>query len=326
VSAIVFVIGVVLCFFGSKTAETTGEQIFAMKSGDDRVYTYEFTKADKIKIDVTNADINVICGKGRASYVEIVNFNENLSNYTANNAIITFKETVKVEDIAGLWESGVSFKGLRYILRPVPADKQKTVNIYLAEGVEIKAFDIQLQKGIVSVEGVKTLTDYHVNIESGKVLFTDVTTESGIDIVTKGDISTDVKFTRVSCDFLTLNARRAKFFGESFTSNLCELAVSAGSAAFEYIPKNPEYTVEIDSKGKLEVDGVLYIDKFSYPPKEEEPAPEEPEKPEDETEEEAPEPSALKILGEDFSVSLTTPAGIVPEEPADTTQDTTAVQ
>ena len=300
ISGIVFLVGVIICLVGVGVSTSTGEQIYASKIGDDRGYVYDFSQVDKIKLSVTDANINIYGGSER-SYIEIINFNENLCSYTGNNAMITFRETATVDDIQGIWESGLSFKGLRYILRPVPHDKNKTVNVYVGNSEDIKSFDIDLEIGNVRITGLKTVSDYDINIYSGKIYFENVSTESSIDIKATGDMSTDVTFNSVRADILTLNAKRTKFIADELTSNQCEIKVVAGSASFDYVPLSSAYTVDIRTMGKLTVDKEVYPDKYSYPPKDAPAA-----SPEDG---ESSEPSVLKIEGNDVTVTLNTPAG-----------------
>ncbi len=300
VSAIIFGVGLIICLIGALVASGDGEQIYSAKIGEDRGYVYNFGdgKTDKIKINVTDANINIYGGSDK-SCVEVLNFNENLCSYSGNNAMVTFREATQVDDITGIWESGLSFKGLRYILRPVPADKEKTVNIYLESEEQVKAFDIKLERGTVTVKDLSTLADYNISLESGKVIFENVSTDSSIDVSASGDISTDVIFNGVSADMMTLNAKRAKFTSDKVTFGECEMNVTVGSASFEFVPKAELYTVEIATKGKLTVDGGIYPDRYVYPETED--------SDKDEPDEETPV-SSLKIAGEDFTVNLVTPA------------------
>ena len=299
VSGIIFAVGVIICLVGVGVSASDGEQIYSAKIGDERGYTYKFEngETDKIKISITDANVNVY-GGSESSYVEVINFNENNTGYTANNSMITLRETDKVEDITGMWESGISFKGLRFLLRPPVADKQKTVNIYLAKEEYVKAFDIKIAKGNVSFSSIGTVTDYHISVESGKISFADISTESTIDIKAGGEVSTDISFVRVSADTVTVNAKRAKFEGESFVSDSCEMNITVGTVAFSYQPLAETYTVDIATKGKLTVNGTGYLDKYVYPEKDTNEDPPE--------EGEEAEPSALKLVGEDLYVNITT--------------------
>ena len=306
ISGIIFTLGAVICLIGVAVSSSTGEQIYAAKIGEERGYTYDFSGIDKVKLSVTDADINIYGGCEK-SYIEVINFNENLCSYTGNNAMVTFRETATVDSVAGVWESGLSFKGLRYILRPVPGDKQKTVNVYLSSDEHIQSFDIDLETGNVRVTELKTVTDYDISIQSGKIYFEDVTTESSIDIKAEGDMSTDVTFNGVSADIMTLNAKSATFTADEFVSASCEMKVTAGSATFDFVPKTELYTVNITTMGKLTVDGRVYPDKYTYPQNDAPAA--------DPEDGEEVEPSALKIEGNDFSVNIETPAE--PEDTAD---------
>lgn len=299
VSAIIFSLGVIVCLVGVGVSASTGEQIYSSKIGEERGYTYKFTDIDKVKIKVDEADINIY-GGCKESYIEIINFNENLCSYTGNNSMITFREATEVEDITGIWESGLSFKGLRYILRPVAADKQKTVNIYLEKDEHIKAFDLELSHGNVTVTDIKTVTDYHISLDDGKVTFRDVSTGSAVDIEAVGDVSSDIKLERVDAEMLTVSAKRAKLSGEGFSVGQCELRIALGSVDFEYLPKTEDYTVEINTKGKLTVDGVLQPDRFVYPSGGGSVDTENPDGEEIQV-------SSLKIAGDDLYVDIETP-------------------
>lgn len=309
VSGILFTLGVIVCLIGAGVSSTTGEQIYSSKIGDGRGYVYDFGdgEIDKIKIKVTDANVNIY-GSSEKTYMEVINFNENLCSYTGNNAIVTFKETVKVEDITGFWENGLSFKGLRYILRPVSADKEKIVNIYISQADHIKAFDISVETGTVTISSLNTVTDYHVNMASGKIFFTNVITESGINIKATGETSADIDFNRVNTDIVVINAKRASFTAEGFSFDSCEMNVMNGSASFAFVSKNQIYDMDITTKGKLMVDGEVYPDRFTYHPEDASQT----DDPDGESEEDR---SYLKISGDDFSVAVTTPVPAeIPEE------------
>ncbi len=311
VSGIIFSIGVVICLIGVGVSASTGEQIYSSKIGDDRGYTYNFSEIDKVKISVADADINIY-GGSESSYIEVLNFNENLCSYTGNNSMITFRETSEVEDIAGVWESGLSFKGLRYILRPVPPDKQKTVNIYLAESEHVKAFDIDLHEGNVKIGDIDTVTDYDINLESGKVVIADVETGSSIDVKATGQDAVDIKFSRVTAEMVTVNANRARFVGEEFSSNSCEMKIMLGSANLDFTPFREEFNVSVRTIGKLIVDGNIHLDRYSYP---------EGDAPATDTDSEDEEdPSGLVIEGNDLAVTLDTPLANAGEKTEDTSQ------
>lgn len=298
IAAIIAVSGILICLLGLGICSKTGEQILASKIGEDRGYTYEFgdKDADKIKINVTDADVT-IKGGGDRSYIEVINFNENLSSYVANNAMVSFTETGAASDAMGNLESILSFKGLRYILRPTPAQRAKSINIYLSSDESVRAFDIKIGRGSVYIENIGTNSDYDVTLESGKVSLYDISTESTVTVEATGDMVTDVTLRRVSADSVTLSARRSQFVGEKIIAHNVDMNVTAGSASFDFTPRGDEYTVDIATKGKLTVDGIVHLDKYKYP---EEPA-------DDKDKEEGEEPSAVKIVGDDFAVTLDTP-------------------
>ena len=183
------------------------------------------------------------------------------------------------------------------------------MNIYISSSDHIKAFDISAETGIVNISSINTVTDYHVNIASGKIFFADVITESGISIKTTGDSSSDISFNRVNADMVDINAKRAGFSAEGFSFNSCEMNVINGSAKFAFVPKNQLYDMDITTKGKLTVDGEVYPDRYTHH-SEEITSPEDPG-----GDGEGEDRSYLKISGDDFSVTVTTPVPAeVPEE------------
>ena len=54
VAGIIFAVGILVCLVAAGISSSTGEQLFAAKIGEDKVYTYKFGdgKTDKIKISV----------------------------------------------------------------------------------------------------------------------------------------------------------------------------------------------------------------------------------------------------------------------------------
>lgn len=306
VAGIIFAAGIVICLVGVGVSASEGSQLYAAKLGDGRGYTYEFGdgKTDKITISVTDADINVY-GNSESSYIEVINFNENLCSYSGNDAIITFREASEVKDITGIWDSGLSFKGLRYVLRPVVKEKPKTVNIYLEKTAVVKALDIELDRGNVTVSDLDTVSDYEVIIESGKVKLSNISTDSSVKITASGDKSTDISLSRVKADIVKIGAKRAKFIAEKLQSKDCELKIATGSALFDFVPMTEQYTVKVMTKSKLMVDGTEYHDFYKYPA-EDAPNDAADKDPTDEDgENEAV--SQLIVEGSDLSVTLDTP-------------------
>lgn len=304
VAGIIFAIGVTVCLVAAGVSTSTGEQLFAAKIGEDKVYTYKIGngETDKIKVSVTDADVNIYGGSDR-SYIEVVNFNENLCSYSANSAVVTFKEASEVKDITGFWESGLSFKGLRYLLLPTSGGGKKTVNIYIDSIEYVKIFDIAIGKGNVTVSGIDSETDINVSLKNGKVTLSDIVTESCVNIKASGDLATDVNFKNVSANTVSVTAKRAKFVGEGFKSAECDMNITVGSVTTDFTPLLESYEIAVKAKGKLVVDEVPYIDSYNdkYPSDNAATPP-----PADNGEEEEVR-AYLNILGDDLSVSLDTP-------------------
>lgn len=317
VAGIIFAVGVLVCLVAAGISSSTGEQLFAAKIGEDKVYTYKFGdgKTDKIKISVTDADVNIYGGSDK-SYIEVINFNENLCSYSANSAVVTFKEASEVKDITGFWESGLSFKGLRYLLLPTSGGGKKTVNIYIDNIEYVKIFDVAIGKGNVTVSGIDSETDINVSLKNGKVNLSDIATESCVNIKASGDLATDVNFKNVTANKVSVTAKRAKFVGEGFKSAECDMNITVGSVTTDFTPLLEKYEIAVKAKGKLVVDEVPYIDSYN----DKYPADDAVQSNPDDKDEEKAEIAYLKILGDDLSVSLDTP------EPNGTGEETTAIQ
>ncbi len=300
VAGIIFAAGVLLCLVALGVGSSTDEQLFAAKVGEDKVYTYKFGdgETDKIKISVTDADVNIYGGSDR-SYMEVVNFNENLCSYSGNSAVISFKEASEIKDITGFWESGLSFKGLRYLLLPTSGSGKKTVNVYIDNIEYVKIFDITVGKGNVTVTGIDSETDINVSLKSGTVALADIETESCINVKAVGDIASNVSFKNVNARNVTVNAKRAKFVGEGFISNECTMNITTGSVTTDITPELPQYEIRVQAKGKLTVDTEPYLDFYKYSTLESTQGGEG---------DEETELSIFTVAGDDLSVSLDTPA------------------
>lgn len=304
ISGIIFAVGIVVCLVGVSVSSSEDMQLYAQKVGDsdDRGYVYDFGdgSTDKIKISVADADVSVYGGCER-SYVEIINFNENLCSYSGNDAIITFREAAEVEGITGIWENGLTFKGLRYLLRFTPKDRPKKVNVYLESSEKVKAIEIKLQKGDVTVSDLNTVSDFKITLESGKVSFSEVITDSAVKINASGEMSTDVTFARVNAHMVEINANRSRFKAEGFSTDDCKINVETGSAQFDFKPMKAQFKVSVFTKGKLTVNGAPFPDSYVYPDAND-PEQTVPEGAEEE------EPSVLEIKGSDLLVDIITPA------------------
>lgn len=304
ISGIILVIGIVFCLIGMGIASSSGEQLFATTKGEDSYYTYTFGDGvtDRIKISVEDAHVNIF-GGAEKNYIEIVNFDENSSSYSANGATVTFTQTEEIEDITGLWESGVGFKGLRHLFVSGDNGGEKAVNIYISNDEHVKNIEIKLARGNVEISDLSRATDYSVSLESGKVKVSNVKTTKSLAINSRGDASsTTVILDGVSTMSTEVNAKRAKLKAGALETDECNVSIGSGSVEMIFVPRYELFCVDVVTAGVLEVDGDDTLSKtYNYTN-----IPEDDGK-DDKDDESVPDDSSLKISGDNLKVVLDTP-------------------
>ncbi len=170
VSLVLVLFGLILKGAAVKNAEKNGIELFRqnMTEKGDLVEIIEFSSIDtnKINIDISNADINIIGGADK-SYAEIVNLNPiEYSAYTHNRGF-TIKDDL-VSAIIGRAEGGnISFNGIRDYIRFEKHNTNKIINIYIATSSSVKIFDLAVDKGNVTVDNIDTICDFNVSIKNG---------------------------------------------------------------------------------------------------------------------------------------------------------------
>ena len=143
IAFVLVVAGLITCFVAQNIASSNGEFIFAESRDGDLVNTVEISEdISKIELIVENAEIN-IHGSSDRSYIEFINFNENYYTLSHSNTLLSFNEIPDLLSMVKFWESGFSFKGMRYILNfSKPSQDSKKINIDLTEKQLLKIFDI----------------------------------------------------------------------------------------------------------------------------------------------------------------------------------------
>lgn len=310
-AAVIVLMGVMLCVAGAAVGAAGDEQIFPGSTEEGRCYQYHFGDTDigRVSIECVKADINII-GSSDKSRIEVINFNENLCTFTNSNAMVTFKETPDVSSALKFWESGFTFKGLRYLFCPGGDETGGMINIYLAQDVKINTFDIYTASGKISVSGLDTSTDYNLTVGTGNISVKDVSTDSTVMICAKDVSASTVSVDNLKAASVNVTAQIADVKTTALQAHTCDVSVRTGSADVQYIPPEEEkYTIEVESKGKLTIDGNEdCLDYFRYDPDENKVR-------KSDTEEKA----SVKIKGTDLSVHLDTPVrGLETEEEAET--------
>ncbi len=270
VAAALVGVGLITCLVGAGVSSAAGDPLFASTLGDGKGYRYDFdgSKIDKIKLDVVDAQIQVT-GGAEESYMEILSFNENLYSFSVSKSLISFKESPDISSILRFWESGFTFKGMRYIFRLSPKSEEKAIHIYLTDEDFVKCLEIQSQTGNITVQNMHTDTDYLFSMEDGSVQMENVTTGSALSITATGTRSCTVRLNDTTARLLTLNLIQGDVQTQGLSAYTSTIDITHGSLTLDYIPTEAVFTLQADTKGKLSVNDVGYIDTYSYTTKDE---------------------------------------------------------
>ena len=266
VAGVLVALGAVLCVVGYCVSFGTDEQILADSFGAEKGYTEYFGSddLDKIKLSVEDANINIIGGADSA-YMEIINFNENLCSFSNNSSTVIFNQTPDFSSVSGFWESGISFKGLRYFLFPGTGKGERVINIYLDSAQTVRCFDLCSVSGNITVSDIDTPTDYNIRVGSGSVTVKNVSTGSALSVESDDPAAVNVCFENVAAEIVRLSAAKADFDAVGLSARYCDIAVSGGSADMDYTPfEGGAFSAEIATGGKMTVNGSTYTDLFRY--------------------------------------------------------------
>ncbi len=297
--AIIMAAGFMVCIAGAIVSNVNGDQLFAAKTEDGKAYTYTFSgeEINKINIEATDAKINII-GSSEESKIELINFNENFYSFNCSNRLITFKESPDLSSVLRFWESGFTFKGMRYIMRFGANDGEKIINIYLTDEDYVKNFTIAVEKGYISAENILTETDYNFTLADGGVTMNNVSTDSVIAIAAPTSSDLDIAMNNVKAKTLNINAAYAELKSEALSFAEGKLNITHGSAQVDFLPASQYFKINVNANGKLTVNDASFISSFAY-----EQLPEANTTPDEETT--APEITSIIIDGRELAVYLT---------------------
>ena len=291
--------GFMVCIAGAIVSSVNGDQLFAAKTEDGKAYTYTFSgeEINKINIVATDAKINIV-GSSEESKIELINFNENFYSFNCSNRLITFKESPDLSSVLRFWESGFTFKGMRYIMRFGANDGEKIINIYLTDEDYVKNFTIAVEKGYISAKNILTETDYNLTLADGGVTMDNVSTDSIITIAAPTSSDLDIAMNNVKAKTLNINAAYAELKSEALSFAEGKLNITHGSARVDFLPASQYFKINVNANGKLTVNDASFISSFAY-----EQLPEANTTPDEETT--APEITSIIIDGRELAVYLT---------------------
>lgn len=184
IAVILFVVGLLMCSVASLQAKRQNIDLFDTRIVNGQSESeYDFTEdvIGKIQIEVSDCDVNIICGADKNKVV-MNNFSSAGYICEVENRALIIEDTVNLFDIKDIIENGkIRFKGFRYYLRDRKITTgRKSLDVYISDKFDIKIIDISVESGDVNVAGYENNTDYIVNITKGKFSASDIVTGSQV--------------------------------------------------------------------------------------------------------------------------------------------------
>ena len=269
IAFVLVVAGLITCFVAQNIASSNGEFIFAESRDGDLVNTVEISEdISKIELIVENAEIN-IHGSSDRSYIEFINFNENYYTLSHSNTLLSFNEIPDLLSMVKFWESGFSFKGMRYILNfSKPSQDSKKINIYLTEKQLLKIFDIQADTCTVNIENIVIDCDYKFCV-SDLTLNADTLRTSGtfnINSAAKEEPAENVRLNisysliknvLITAKNLETNIDLFKISGDA------NISCDTGKIKIRFINSPADLNISANTSGSLLVSGIEYLNEYS---------------------------------------------------------------
>lgn len=231
--------GAVTCITANKMAVANGIELFFQETDEysNGIETHEFSETNTNKITLNLKDVNVnVTVNSEMSYIKLTNFSKNTFEYSISNKNLTVDDSINLYSLFQITTGGIGFNGLRhYIFFDRYKNKQKTVDVYIAKGDDIKQFDISVDSGIITISGITNQADFLLNVGDGVInmdnikIISTITAEIGdgdfnidtasisgnIDIkVDKGNINAAIKSNSYRSYHLTTESGIINYFGE----------------------------------------------------------------------------------------------------------------
>lgn len=263
-------VGFLLCMTATSLATEQGIGLFSQvgDADDNYVHTEYFTEEElkKIVIKVSDVKVNVI-GGAEESRIELVNFLNSSYQVQVGRSTLQISDNAGISGIIDIENFKINFNGFRDYLHYIfdRTEKEKSLNIYLTDEVDLVNFNITSTTGDITVSGLATDCDYKVVIESGVVMFTDVTTDSSVQIESTKSSNIDIK--SVSVDELRIMSPESEcFINISETTFSRAMYVEAKSGDIVYDRVEDDFSgldVRFEAEGNtISVFGENYTDLF----------------------------------------------------------------
>ncbi len=267
IAVLLIIVGLVGCFIAQNMAQANGEYLFSESRGDNSVQTIDLTDSEISKIELIAPDVEVnIYGRQKKSYIEFVNFRENYYSLSNANRVLSFDEIPDVKSMLKFWENGFTFKGMRYILQfhnKEEENKQKVINIYLANNKNIKIFDIKIDNLKLNIADMTSGTDYNITTKNAVIDLNVLRTSSTFNINSaEGDTpaeSVSLKFnTATLVQNININAKDLNWVADRFRVS-GSAVINAESGDIDLVTINAQSNNPSDLRLDITTNGTITI-------------------------------------------------------------------
>ena len=241
-AVILIIAGIITCVVAGNMAKSEGIELFegTVDENGNTVFVKDLTGRTIANFTLTIDDANVnIYGGADKSRVELVNFNPNGYSYSINNRTFTLSDSLNILSFFSFGGDAAGFKGLRYYFTGRNVNgREKSVNIYIADGSAINIIDISSEKGNITVDNLKESISYTLYAEKGNVEISSVISNKDGSIVCK------------SGKVLLKDTYIKKLRADITEGDFEEILLSTGRNSYDLTTKNGTIYVGGADKGK----------------------------------------------------------------------------
>ncbi len=266
IAVLLIIVGLVGCFIAQNMAQANGEYLFSESRGENSVQTIDLTESEisKIELIAPDAEINIY-GSQEKSYIEFVNFRENYYSLSTANRVLSFDEIPDVKSMLKFWENGFTFKGMRYILQfhnKEEENKQKVINIYLANNKDIKIFDIKIDNLKLNISNMTSGTDYNITTKTAVIDSSVLRTSSTFNINSaEGDLPAEnvtLKFNTALVQNININAKELNWTADRIRVS-GTATVNAESGDIDLVTHNAQSNNPAELRLDITTNGIITI-------------------------------------------------------------------
>ena len=271
VSVLLACVGVMLCMSAASLANEQGIGLFAqVGDGEDNYVHYESFSEEELKkivIKVSDVKVNVI-GGAEESRIELVNFPNNSYQVQAGRSTLQIADNAGISGIVDVENLKINFNGFRDYLHYVfdNSVKEKSLNLYLTDLADLVNLNITTTTGDISVSDIQTNCDYKVVISNSVVDFSNVITDSSVQI--EATESANINIDNVISDEIRIMSPNSECFvdiTDSTFSRAMYIELKTGDVYYDRVESNfAGLDVKLEASGNtIRVYGENYSDSYT---------------------------------------------------------------